>query len=150
MESLAAAKSWTEADTEATLKAASIHGCDAVVVDYHEAGTTYLASLRDGGLYVIARDDLALYSFPCQMVFNGNADATRLPYCSSSGDTSFLLGWSDEACTSPLMMLNSEAPVIEKVEVSITETGSRRASCQAGSLREDAARGLLGARRCFR
>ena len=90
--SLAAVQSWTAADTKATLEAAAFHGCDAVVVDYHEAGTAYLASLRDAGLYVIARDDLALNPFPCQMVFNGNADANRLSYCSSSGDTSFLLG----------------------------------------------------------
>ena len=90
--SLAAVQSWTAADAKATVDAASIHGCDAVVVDYHEAGTDYLASLRESGLYVIVRDDQALYPFPCQMVFNGNADAKQLPYRSSSGDTSFFLG----------------------------------------------------------
>ena len=90
--SLAAVESWTAADGRSTLEAAAFHGCDAVVVDYHEAGTAYLASLRDAGLYVIARDDQALYPFPCHRVFNGNADAKRLSYCSSSGDTSFLLG----------------------------------------------------------
>jgi UDP-2,4-diacetamido-2,4,6-trideoxy-beta-L-altropyranose hydrolase len=90
--SLTSVESSTAADTKSTLDAAAIHGCDAVVVDFHEAGTLYLARLREAGQYVIARDDLALYSFPCQMVFNGNADAERLPYFSSSGDTSFLLG----------------------------------------------------------
>ena len=95
------AKSWTEADTKATLEAASIHGCGAVMVDYHEAGAAYLAGLREAGLFVIARDDLALYPFPCQMVVNGNVNAPRLPYCSSSEDTSFFLG-------TPYMVLKKE------------------------------------------
>jgi spore coat polysaccharide biosynthesis predicted glycosyltransferase SpsG len=83
---------WTYADSAAVQKAASENNCDAIVVDFHEAGHEYLASLRDAGLFVIARDDLALHPFPCQMVVNGNADGEHLNYESSSGDTSFLLG----------------------------------------------------------
>ena len=92
MGSLTSIESWTLEDSEATIERAARSECGAVVVDYHEAGSWYLARLRDAGLFVIARDDLASYTFPCQMVVNGNADATRLPYTSSIGDTLFLLG----------------------------------------------------------
>ena len=85
-------ESWTSEDADAAVKVASQNGCDAVVVDSHEAHADYLTQLRDAGLYVIKRDDLAHYPFPCQMVINGNADACQLPYRSSSGDTLFLLG----------------------------------------------------------
>lgn len=84
--------SWTIRDEKATLDAAQYHGCRAVVVDSHEVGADYLAHLRSAGLYVIARDDLSSFPFPCQMVINGNADAPQLAYRSSSGDSAFLLG----------------------------------------------------------
>lgn len=84
--------SWTPGDAKATLAAAQHNGCEAIVVDSHEVGAVYMDQLRSAGLYVIARDDLAAYSFPCQMVVNGNADAPQLTYCSSSGDSLFLLG----------------------------------------------------------
>ena len=92
MDSLKGVNSWTPEDAQATVESARRGGCGAVVVDYHEAGSRYLAQLRDAGLYVVARDDLASYTFPCQMVVNGNADAPQLPYRSSTGDTVFLLG----------------------------------------------------------
>lgn len=85
-------KSWTSADFRATLELAVRHECVAVVVDSHEVGADYLAKLRDAGLFVVARDDLALFPFPCQMVVNGNAGANRLPYRSTAADTQFLLG----------------------------------------------------------
>lgn len=85
-------QSWTSDDAHATLKVASARGCRAVMVDSHEVRADYLSRLRKAGLFVIARDDLACYPFPCQMVVNGNADARELPYFSSSGDTVFLLG----------------------------------------------------------
>lgn len=85
-------ESWNSADSEATLKVAFRQECDAVVVDSHEAGADYLTELRNAGIFVAARDDLALFPFSCQLVFNGNADASRLPYQSSAGDTVFLLG----------------------------------------------------------
>ena len=89
---LGLAESWSEADRETTSGAADFHSCEAVVVDCHEVGATYLDSLKNSGLYVIMRDDLALFPFPCQMVINGNADAEKLPYRSVTEDTSFLLG----------------------------------------------------------
>jgi len=85
-------QSWTADDAKATLEMATRRGSKTIVVDSHEVGADYLAELRAGGLFVIARDDLASYPFPCQMVINGNANARELPYCSSSGDTRFLLG----------------------------------------------------------
>ena len=86
------AESWTAEDAENTIKVALQDGCNTVLVDSHEVRADFLAQVRSAGMYVIARDDMAQYSFPCQMVVNGNADACQLPYCSSSGDTLFLLG----------------------------------------------------------
>lgn len=86
------AESWTAEDAENTIKVALQDGCNTVLVDSHEVRADFLAQVRSAGMYVIARDDLAQYSFPCQMVVNGNADACQLSYCSSSGDTLFLLG----------------------------------------------------------
>lgn len=84
--------SWTTEDAKVTIETASRLGCDRVVVDSHEVPAHYLAMLTDSELFIIARDDLAQYIFPCQMVFNGNADARLLPYHSTNGDTVFLLG----------------------------------------------------------
>jgi len=83
---------WTGQDAKATLNTAEQLGCRAVVIDSYGPGTDYFAQLRNGGLYVIAKDDLALFPFPCQMVVNGNANASQLPYQSTTGDTEFLLG----------------------------------------------------------
>lgn len=83
--------SWSDEDVNVTLAAAKSHGCRAVLVDSHDLGAEYLAKLSIDQ-YVIARDDLALFPFPCQMVFNGNADAPELPYVSTTGNTEFLLG----------------------------------------------------------
>jgi len=85
-------ESWTSGDAKATLEAAEQQGCAAMVVDSHEAGTNYLTQLRNAGVFVVVRDDLALFSFSCQVVVNGNADAHELPYRSTTEDTVFLLG----------------------------------------------------------
>lgn len=92
VETLSGAGSWTEGDVENTLELGHRNGSNMVVVDSHEVGADYLAQLRSAGLFVATRDDLARYPFPCQLVFNGNADACQLDYRSSSGDTIFLLG----------------------------------------------------------
>lgn len=84
-------ESWSPDDIKTTLDVAAENECDAVLVDCRFAHAEYLAELAKTA-YVIARDDMASHSFSCQMVFNGNADASRLPYCSSSGNTVFLLG----------------------------------------------------------
>ena len=86
------APSWTAEDAKATIDTAKKLGCERVVVDSHEVPANYLAMLTGSELFIIARDDLAPYTFPCQMVFNGNADARLLPYHSNNGDTVFLLG----------------------------------------------------------
>jgi UDP-2,4-diacetamido-2,4,6-trideoxy-beta-L-altropyranose hydrolase len=85
-------ESWDAENAETTIKVALQDGCNIVLVDSHEVRADYLAQIRAAGIYVIARDDLAEYSFPCQMVVNGNADACELSYSSSSGDTLFLRG----------------------------------------------------------
>lgn len=91
-ESLDGILSWSKDDVEVALAVARRWHCKAIAVDSHEVDGRYLGALRRGGLLVIARDDLAAYPFPCQMVVNGNSNARELPYRSSSGDTRFLLG----------------------------------------------------------
>ena len=89
---LVATESWMADDAAETLEFASQQRCNAIVVDSHDVGIDYLTSLQERGCLIIVRDDLAENSFPCQMLFNGNADALRLPYKLYSDDTKFLLG----------------------------------------------------------
>lgn len=89
---LKATDSWSRQDIQNTCEIANLNGCNTIVVDSHESTSEYLCSIRSQGFFVIARDDLSLAPFPCQMVINGNIDAENLPYQSSSGDTQFLLG----------------------------------------------------------
>jgi len=63
-----------------------------IVVDSYRLDASDLGRLRAIGKFVVAIDDLALYPFPCQLVVNGGANASRLLYRSASGDTRFLLG----------------------------------------------------------
>jgi UDP-2,4-diacetamido-2,4,6-trideoxy-beta-L-altropyranose hydrolase len=73
-------------------RAAVRQEANAVVVDSYYATARYLTQLRQKGLFVAAIDDMAGYSFPCQVVVNFGPDASQLSYTSSSGDTTFLLG----------------------------------------------------------
>jgi spore coat polysaccharide biosynthesis predicted glycosyltransferase SpsG len=86
------AESWGAGDLEQTIAMAASHGCTAVVVDSDYEGADYLSQLRSAGFFVCAIEDIAPHSFPCQLVVNGDAHASQLPYHSSSGDTLFLLG----------------------------------------------------------
>ena len=86
------APSWSREDLAATLEAATRHAVQAVLVDARDVAAEYLDGLRAAGCFVIVRDDTARFPFSCQVVLNGNADARRLRYASSSGDTRFLLG----------------------------------------------------------
>ncbi|HKS96211.1 MAG TPA: UDP-2,4-diacetamido-2,4,6-trideoxy-beta-L-altropyranose hydrolase [Terriglobia bacterium] len=79
-------------DFARTLAAALRQGSDVVVVDSYRACGRYLEKLRAAGFVVLAIDDLAEEPFPCQIVVNGGAQASKLRYRSSSGDTCFLLG----------------------------------------------------------
>jgi UDP-2,4-diacetamido-2,4,6-trideoxy-beta-L-altropyranose hydrolase len=82
----------TSQDVERTLEVASTAGSDVVVVDSYHVGAEYLEALGAGARRVAVIDDLAAHPFTCSLVINGNADASGLPYCSSSGRTRFLLG----------------------------------------------------------
>lgn len=116
--------SWGGEDLRATLALACRSRCQAVLVDSHEVDAVYLNALRKAGLFVIARDDLAAYPFPCQMVFNGNANARALAYASSSGDTRFLLG-PEYAVLPPDFKARIPREVPEKVrEILITLGGA--------------------------
>lgn len=92
VETLPRVESWSAEDCRATLDTANSQECPAVIVDSHRATAEYLSDLRSSGIFLIGRDDLARFPLPCQMVMNGNADAEKLRYVSSSGDTVFLLG----------------------------------------------------------
>lgn len=83
---------WSERDLAETMAEARANRCTAVVVDSDAKHEWYLDWLRQAGWFVCAVDDGALQSFPCQLVVNGDAHATRLVYRSASGDTRFLLG----------------------------------------------------------
>ena len=85
-------ESWTLDDLTGTLEIATRQDCGAIIVDSHVVGERYLTEAKNTGSFVVVRDDLALYPFTCNIVFNGNADGPSLPYQSSSGDTVFLLG----------------------------------------------------------
>lgn len=91
-ETLPKLQPWSVDDARATRDVAVSKGCTTVIVDSHQVGVEYLANLRNAGVYAVVRDDLAAFPFPCQMVFNGNADAEKLCYRSSTGNTVFLLG----------------------------------------------------------
>ncbi len=91
-EMLGSAASWSREDAAATVQAAARYAAQAVLVDGRDVTAAYLDQLRAAGCVVIVRDDMARFPFSCQVVVNGNADARRLPYVSSSGDTRFLLG----------------------------------------------------------
>ena len=83
---------WEEEDAVVLEEAARCAGAKAVVVDSPTVSAGYLTRLREAGLFVVVRDDLAPYSFPSQLVLNGNANARQLPYRSCNGGTRFLLG----------------------------------------------------------
>ena len=84
--------SWGREDAASTVQAAAREAAQAVVVDGRDVTAAYLDRLRQTGCFVVVRDDMARFPFSCHLVLNGNADALRLRYVSSSGDTRFLLG----------------------------------------------------------
>lgn len=83
---------WSREDVAVTAQAAARQGDPLVLVDGRDVTAAYLDGLRAAGCCVMVRDDTARFPFSCQVVLNGNADARRLRYVSSSGDTRFLLG----------------------------------------------------------
>lgn len=92
VESLGEAVPGSPEDAARALVVARRLRAGAVVVDTYAAKPDYLGALRDGGVFVVAIDDLATFPFPCQVVLNPGAAAKQLDYQSSSGDTCFLLG----------------------------------------------------------
>ena len=80
------------ANVEQAVRVAQEHPYQTVIVDSYRLGDEDLARLRRAELFVVAIDDLARESFPCQVVVNGGAHAQDLTYRSSTGDTRFLLG----------------------------------------------------------
>lgn len=87
-----AADPGTPGDAAEVIAAADRHGCGTIVVDSYAASAEYLRGFRVSGRFVVAIDDLAASTFPCQVVINGAAHAPRLRYRASLPDTVFLLG----------------------------------------------------------
>ena len=81
-----------EEDLRATLTFLQHEDFQVVVVDSYEVDEDYLLALRQAGYCVVFIDDLAQMSFSCHFVINGAVYAEELNYCSSTGDTQFLLG----------------------------------------------------------
>ncbi len=81
-----------EADARQTAAAAERLGADRLLIDFDRIPVAYVEALREAGLEVIIRDDLALRALPAQIVINGNADAERLDYRRWGKATRFFLG----------------------------------------------------------
>jgi len=83
---------WNEQDSAFTVDLAFEHECDAIVVDSYMANSEYMSSISNNNLVTCVIDDMASYSYPCQVVVNGNLNAKELSYLPTSVDTLFLLG----------------------------------------------------------
>ena len=83
---------WNEQDSAFTVDVAAERECDAIVVDSYLANSEYISNISNDNLVTCAIDDMASYSYPCQLVVNGNLNANELFDLSTSGDTLFLLG----------------------------------------------------------
>ena len=79
-------------DARQTLATARQLGTQSILLDYHDIPAEYVQRLREGGLKVMVRDDLALRALPVEIIVNGNADAEKLGYSGWGGGTRFLLG----------------------------------------------------------
>ena len=83
---------WNEQDSAFTVDLALENECDAIVVDSYMANSEYMSSISNNNLVTCVIDDMASYSYPCQVVVNGNLNAKELSYLPTSVDTLFLLG----------------------------------------------------------
>ena len=83
---------WDEQDSAFTVDLASERECDAIVVDSYLANSEYISSVSNNNLVTCVIDDMASYSYSCQIVVNGNLNAKELFCLPTSGDTLFLLG----------------------------------------------------------
>jgi len=105
-------RSWgSEEDLAYTLDVCRRTQWSTVIVDSYHIFPHYLSFLRGQGCFVAAIDDLALFPFPCQLVINGGFSAPSLPYTTSTGDTTFLLGHTyallrQEFCNLPPRIYN--------------------------------------------
>lgn len=82
----------TPTDATDVTAVAEHNACGTIVVDSYGISTDYLVRLRSGGRFIVAIDDLAAISFPCQLVINGAAHAPRLHYRTPDPDTVLLRG----------------------------------------------------------
>jgi UDP-2,4-diacetamido-2,4,6-trideoxy-beta-L-altropyranose hydrolase len=79
-------------DQDGVIAAASMHGCECVILDSYHIDSEYISAVRHAGFITIVVDDLAAHPFAAHLVVNGAAGSESLPYRSSVGDTIFLLG----------------------------------------------------------
>ena len=83
---------WKEQDSAFTVDLAFESECDAIVVDSYMANSEYISRVSNNDLVTCVIDDTAGYSYPCQVVVNGNLNAKDLSYLPTPMDTLFLLG----------------------------------------------------------
>lgn len=86
------AAAFGEEDVRETLAAAGKLKTRTVLLDYYDIPVDYVRKLREAGLKVMLRDDLALRALPVEVVVNGNADAEQLGYRAWVEGTRFMLG----------------------------------------------------------
>jgi len=79
-------------DRDGVMAAASVHGCECVILDSYHIDNDYISTIRQAGFITIVIDDLAAHPFAAHLVVNGAAGSETIPYRSSAGDTIFLLG----------------------------------------------------------
>jgi UDP-2,4-diacetamido-2,4,6-trideoxy-beta-L-altropyranose hydrolase len=79
-------------DRDGVMAAASVHGCECVILDSYHIDNDYISAIRQAGFITIVIDDLAAHPFAAHLVVNGAAGSETIPYRSSVGDTIFLLG----------------------------------------------------------
>ena len=83
---------WGNEDSMTTIELASQHDCGAIVIDSYMAGNEDMSHVCKDSFVTCVIDDLASYTYPCQIVVNGNLNANELPYVSTCRDTQFVLG----------------------------------------------------------
>lgn len=79
-------------DRDGVMAAASVHGCECVILDSYHIDNEYISAIRHAGFITIVIDDIAAHPFAAHLVVNGAAGSETIPYRSSAGDTIFLLG----------------------------------------------------------
>jgi len=114
-----------DADLRMTLRWLKIKRVKVIVTDSYKIDENYLNKLASIAK-LITIDDLAKFPFPSDIVINQGIRAKKLPYCSSTGKTKFLLGPKFTLLRSEYSNLRKREikPKVKKVLVTLGATDS--------------------------